>query len=77
MTRKQIEALLDRVRAWPQERQEDAARVLFAMEAQDASPYRHSPEERADLDAALEEAARGEFATDEEVEAVFAKFRSS
>ena len=75
MTKSQIEAVLERVRHWPPQRQEDAARILLAMEAQDASPYRLSPEERADLDAALEEAARGEFATDEEVEAVFARYR--
>lgn len=75
MTKSQIEAVLDRVRHWPPERQEDAARVLLAMEAEDAGPYRLSPEERVDLQAALDEVERGQFASDEEVAAVFSRFR--
>jgi hypothetical protein len=73
MTKEQIDAILDRVHAWPRSRQEDAARLLLAMEAQDGSTYELSDEERADLEAALEEAAQGEIATDAEVAAVFAK----
>ena len=75
MTKSQIESVLERVKTWPPERQEDAARVLLAMEAEDAGPYGLSPEERADLQAALAEAERGEFASDEEVAAVFSRFR--
>jgi predicted transcriptional regulator len=37
------------------------------------SPYELTPEEEADIDASLAEAERGEFATDEEVRAVWAK----
>jgi predicted transcriptional regulator len=37
------------------------------------SPYELTPEEAADTDASLAEAERGEFATDEEVRAVWAK----
>jgi predicted transcriptional regulator len=37
------------------------------------TPYVLTPEEEADLDASLAEAERGEFATDEEVRAVWAK----
>jgi len=36
-------------------------------------PYVLTPEEEADLDASLAEAERGDFATDEEVRAVWAK----
>jgi predicted transcriptional regulator len=75
MTREQIDTILDRVRSWPEARQEDAALVLLAMEAQDSDLYRLSEEERADIDQALEELARGEVATDEEVAAVFNRFR--
>ena len=71
MTKAQIEAVLERVRTWPPERQEDAARVLMAMEAEAASLYRLSAEERADIEAALAEIARGEVASDAEVAAVF------
>jgi hypothetical protein len=76
MTKDQIDAVLERVHSWPRARQEDAARLLLAMEAQTAEPYVLDDEERADLEAALEEATQGEFATDAEVEAVFAPHRA-
>lgn len=75
MTRDQIDAILDRVRSWPPERQEDAANMLLAMEAEGTEPYELSEEERLDLEEGLREADRGEFATEEEVAAVFARFR--
>jgi predicted transcriptional regulator len=75
MTKEQINAILDRVRTWPLERQEDAAAILLRMEEQGVTPYVLSPEERAEVEAGLAEAARGEFATDEEVEAVFSRYR--
>jgi hypothetical protein len=74
MTREQIKAVLDRVASWPQSRQEDAAQLLFAMEAQDTSPYALSEEERADLQAALDEVARGEIASDSEIATLFARY---
>ena len=71
MTKEQIEAVFDRVRTWPPERHEDAAEMLLMMEEQGVAPYELSEEERVEVEAALAEADRGEFATDEEVEAVF------
>ena len=76
MTKDQIGAVLDRVHSWPKERQEDAAQVLLAMEAEGTGQYPLSPEERADLEAALAEVVRGEVASDQEVEAVFARHRT-
>jgi hypothetical protein len=76
MTREQIESILERVRSWPPARQEDAALMLLAMEAQDADLNRLSVEEREDLTSALEELARGELASEEEVEAVFSRYRA-
>jgi hypothetical protein len=75
MTKDEIDAVLARVHSWPPARQEDAARVLLAMEAQNSSVYVLSEDEKADLDAALEEVARGEIATDAEVAAVFSRTR--
>jgi hypothetical protein len=40
MTPKNLEELMERVRHWPKERQEDAAEVLLEMERQDAGGYR-------------------------------------
>jgi hypothetical protein len=75
MTKEQLSAIFDRVRSWPRERQEDAARILLAMEAQDAAPYRLSEDERADIEDALTELARGERASDAEVTALFGRYR--
>ncbi len=51
MAPKNIEELMDRVRHWPERRQEDAAEILLEMERQDTSGYRLS-------DAQAEEVAR-------------------
>jgi predicted transcriptional regulator len=75
MTRDQIDAILERVRTWPPERQEDAANVLLAMEAEGMAPYELSEEERRDIEEGLAEADRGEFATEEEIAAIFARYR--
>jgi hypothetical protein len=75
MTKTEIEAVLDRVRTWPPERQEDAARILLEMEAQGTEVYRLSDDERAEIEASITEADRGEFATDEEVAAIFNRAR--
>jgi predicted transcriptional regulator len=75
MTKEQIDSVLDRVRTWPPERQEDAIRVLLQMEAAGTAVYVLSEEERAEIELSLEEARRGEFASDEEVAAVFNRYR--
>jgi hypothetical protein len=73
MTAKDLEELIERVRHWPKERQEDAAEVLLEMERQDASRYRLT-------DAQAKEVARiqrdirdgrGTFATDEQMAALW------
>ena len=75
MTKDQIDAVLDRVRTWPPERQEDAARVLLRMEEAGTELYELSPEELADIEEGLKEIERGEVATDEEVAALFSRIR--
>jgi hypothetical protein len=73
MTAKDIELLMERVRQWPEHRQEDAAEVLREMERQDTSGYRLT-------DAQVREVARiqrdlregkGRLATDEEMAALW------
>lgn len=75
MTHDQIEAILERERSWPPERQEDAANVLLAMEAGGTMPYALSEDELRDIEQGLREADRGEFATDEDVAAVLSRLR--
>jgi hypothetical protein len=45
MTRDQVKEILDRVLNWPPEQQEQAARVLTEMEAQDESRLRLTGEQ--------------------------------
>ena len=75
MTKDQIDAVLDRVRTWPPERQEDAVRVLLRMEEAGTELYQLSDDERAAIEEGMAQARRGEFATDEEVAAVFNRYR--
>ena len=49
MTKEQVKEVLDRVLTWPRERQEHAARALTAMEEQDASQYRLTDEQLAEV----------------------------
>jgi hypothetical protein len=49
MTKDQVKEILDRVLTWPPERQEDAAEILMAIEAQDKSGYRLTDEQLAEL----------------------------
>ncbi len=70
--------LLDRAiaytRALPQEMQDEVARMLLRYVG-DAEPVvRLTPDEEKDLEVAEAQADRGEFATDDEVRAVFAKY---
>jgi hypothetical protein len=70
---KRLEKALEAVRAWPLDRQDAAAEVLENMNRLATAPYELSPEERADLEEAVAEARRGEFASDAEVAAMFAR----
>ncbi len=68
-----LEQAVEAVSALPDETQGELARILLQLAGVDQPPYELTPEEAADLDASLAEAVRGEFATDEEVRAVWAK----
>jgi hypothetical protein len=67
---KRLQKALEAVQTWPAERQEAAAEVLEHMNQLATAPYELSPEELADLEEALAEARRGEFASDAEVAAM-------
>ena len=50
MTKEQVKEILDRVLDWPEQRQEDAARMLREMEKQDTTPYRLTDEQIAEVE---------------------------
>lgn len=60
-------------RSLPPEQQDEIARVVLSLTGDDHSVYRLTPKEAAEQDAADAEEARGEYATDDEVRAIWAK----
>lgn len=74
MTKAQIKDVLDRVLTWPPERQQDAAEMLLMLEAQEGELYHPSDEEWLAIQEGLDQARRGEFASDEEMEALWKRF---
>jgi hypothetical protein len=72
---KLMEKALGAVRAWPADRQDEAAQLLLALDRLGPGPYQASPDELAAIDEALEQVERGERASPADVEAAFARFR--
>jgi predicted transcriptional regulator len=71
---KLLEQALEAVRGLPPDAQDDIARVLLQLAGNDdAAPVALSTEERAAIAASKAAAERGEFATDEQVRATWAK----
>jgi hypothetical protein len=72
---KLLDKALEAVRAWPPERQDEAAELLLALDRFGPGPYEASPEELAAIDEALQQVERGARASAAEVEAAYARFR--
>jgi predicted transcriptional regulator len=65
---------VETVRSLPAERQDEIARLLLEIAGEDnASVVQLTPDEEMSLDESMAQAARGEFATDEEIRAIWAK----
>ncbi|MGF1609935.1 MAG: hypothetical protein ACFCUQ_11100 [Kiloniellales bacterium] len=76
MTRR-LDDVIEKIRKLPEARQDDAADLLSALLAQEAPPrFDLTPQQVEDVKAALRRADVGEFASDKEVEAVFAKYKA-
>jgi hypothetical protein len=70
---KLLEQAVETVRGLSPEMQDDLARVLLQLAGKDQPVLQLSAEEEASLDESLAQADRGEFATDEQVRAIWAK----
>jgi hypothetical protein len=68
-----LEQAVETVSVLPDDVQDELARMLLQLAAVELPAYELTPEEEADLNVSLAEAERGEFATDEEVSAMWAK----
>jgi predicted transcriptional regulator len=64
-------ALLERIQSWPIEDQEELAEVAREIESRRSGVYRLSDKERAAVRIGMEAASRGDFATEEEIEAFY------
>ncbi len=68
-----LDHAVETVRGLPPEVQDDLARALLQLAGQDQPRIRLTLEERADLTEADAEIERGEFASDEEIKALWTK----
>jgi hypothetical protein len=73
MTKLMDEAIASLRRDVPPEQQDDVARLVMQITGGSQPVYALSVEEQADLDEADAEIERGDFATDDQVRAVWAK----
>jgi predicted transcriptional regulator len=71
-----LRELLERAKTWPEGAQQELVQLGAEIEGElQAGDYQATPEELAAIDEALEQIARGEVATEAEVEAAFRTFR--
>jgi hypothetical protein len=68
---KKLESLLEIISAWPDEAQAELIQSITEIEARHLGVYRLSDDERAAIEKGLAAADRGEFASDEEMAAIF------
>ena len=76
MTVKILKEAMQRAESWPQDAQEELAELAAEIDARlKGTKYRATADELVGIDRGLKAARERRFATDEEVEAVFAKHR--
>jgi hypothetical protein len=69
-----LDKALAKARDLAPELQDEIARLMLAFVGDDSSVYRFTPEEAEELDESEAAAARGDFATEAEVQAIWAKY---
>lgn len=75
MTKEDFDRILDRARHWPDSLRDKAAEVLLEIEALGSERIVLSDDERRGVERGLDDVRAGRFATDEEVSALFARYR--
>jgi hypothetical protein len=68
-----LEHAVETMRGLPSEMQDDLARLLLQLAGEDQPMIPLTADERAAIDVSKAAAARGEFASDEQVRAIWAK----
>ena len=73
---KLLDQAIAKIRELPDSDQDEAAEILFALAAKRGEPVQLDDETRAAIREGLAEAERGEFVSDEEMKAFFARHRA-
>lgn len=68
-----LDKAMSTARSLSQDMQDEIARRMLAFAGEDLAPYRPTAEEGAEFDLSMAAAARGDFATDEELAEIWAK----
>jgi predicted transcriptional regulator len=76
MAGKPLDLLMERAAGWPEEAQAELVQAMVEIEEKYLGVYRLSDAERAAVRPGLEEMRQGKVASDEEVAAVFNRYRS-
>jgi predicted transcriptional regulator len=76
MTKQGLEILLEQVAGWPPEAQEELVQSMATIEKKHLGIYRLNDEERAAVRRGLQEMREGKIASDDEVAAVFDRYRA-
>ena len=74
MTKEQINAVLENVCSWPEQDQQELAELAREIEARRSGVYVMNDEERAAVKEGLDQAQRGEFVPDDEMDAFWKKY---
>ena len=78
MTAKALKEVMQRVESWPESAQEELAEIAKEIEAgMQSGVYHATPAELTGIDRGLKAAREGRFATKEQAEAVFSKYRGT
>jgi hypothetical protein len=72
-----LKELLIRAEAWPEEAQDELVRSAFDIELRYLGAYQLSDDDRAALARSLADARADRFASEQEVEEVFSRFRQA
>ena len=70
-----IETLLERITDWPKEAQAEVVKAIVDIEIKYFGVYKLNAKEQAAIERGLEEMRQGKFASDEEVTALFNRYR--
>lgn len=71
---KLLDEAFEKMKALPEQRQDELARLLIELAAEEAEPFELTDEQMREVQLAMAEVERGEFATDEEVAEVWRRF---